>query len=81
MEPIANGTQADQIPGVTWVKSSFSGANGECVEVAQLSNGEVAMRNSRDPSGPALVYTRAEISAFVAGVKSGEFDGAAGYRH
>jgi len=32
------------------------------------------MRNSRHPSGPALVYTRAEISAFLAGVKDGEFD-------
>jgi hypothetical protein len=32
------------------------------------------MRNSRDPHGPALVYTAAEVSAFIAGSKNGEFD-------
>jgi hypothetical protein len=32
------------------------------------------MRNSRDPHGPALVYTPAEIAAFLAGAKEGEFD-------
>jgi hypothetical protein len=44
------------------------------VEVARLADGEIAMRNSRHPSGPALVYTSDEISAFIAGVKAGEFD-------
>ena len=48
--------------------------NGNCVEVADLPTGEVAMRNSRFPEGPALVYTRAEITAFVLGAKDGEFD-------
>jgi len=42
--------------------------------VAALSTGEVAMRNSRFPAGPALVYTRAEMAAFLAGAKDGEFD-------
>jgi hypothetical protein len=42
--------------------------------VAQLASGEIAVRNSRHPSGPALVYTRAEIAAFLAGAKNGEFD-------
>jgi hypothetical protein len=51
-----------------------SNPSGNCVEVALLADGEIAVRNSRHPSGPALVYTRAEISAFVAGVKDGEFD-------
>ena len=37
-------------------------------------DGAVAVRNSRHPSGPALVYTRAEIAAFLAGVRDGEFD-------
>jgi hypothetical protein len=42
--------------------------------VLALPEGEVAVRNSRHPSGPALVYTRAEITAFLAGVRNGEFD-------
>jgi hypothetical protein len=44
------------------------------VEVADLPDGDVALRNSRDPHGPTLVYTRAEISAFLRGAKAGEFD-------
>jgi len=42
--------------------------------VAPLPDGEVAVRNSRHPSGPALIYTRAEIAGFLAGAKAGEFD-------
>ncbi|EHK89092.1 DUF397 domain-containing protein [Saccharomonospora azurea] len=59
---------------VAWRKSSYSGAMGNCVEVARLASGDVAVRNSRDPRGPALVYTQAEIAAFLAGAKEGEFD-------
>ncbi|WP_231641379.1 DUF397 domain-containing protein [Saccharomonospora sp. NB11] len=65
---------ADSLPEATWRKSSYSGAMGNCVEVARLASGDVAVRNSRDPHGPALVYTRAEIAAFLAGAKDGEFD-------
>nr|WP_206316070.1 DUF397 domain-containing protein [Streptomyces sp. C1-2] len=57
-----------------WIKSRHSNAEGNCVEVAALTGGGVAMRNSRDPHGPALVYTSAEIAAFLAGAKDGEFD-------
>jgi hypothetical protein len=67
---------ADQLQ-VTWRKSKWSNPSGNCVEVAALPDGAVAVRNSRHPSGPALVYTRAEIAAFLAGVKDGEFDGLA----
>jgi hypothetical protein len=59
---------------ITWRKSRASNASGECVEVASLPDGQVAVRNSRDPQGPALVYTRAEIAAFLDGAKAGEFD-------
>lgn len=71
---IRNGMPAAQLAGTTWTKSSYSGAIGNCVEVAPLVGGDIAMRNSRFPEGPALVYTRAEIAAFVAGAKDGEFD-------
>jgi hypothetical protein len=70
---IPNGVPADQVP-VRWRKSKASNPTGACVEVAPLPQGDVAVRNSRHPSGPALVYTRAEIAAFLAGVKNGEFD-------
>ena len=69
-----NGIPAPEITGVTWQKSRFSNPNGACVEVAHLPNGEIAMRNSRFPEGPALVYTKAEIAAFLAGAKADEFD-------
>lgn len=62
-----------QIAG-TWRKSSFSGANGNCVEVAPLADGGTAIRDSKDPNGPALFFTKAEMDAFLAGAKAGEFD-------
>ena len=49
-----------------WVKSSFSFANGNCVEVAELSGGSFGIRDSRDPGGPVLRFTRAEWAAFLA---------------
>ena len=58
----------------TWRKSSHSGANG-CVEVAH-GDGEVAVRDSKDPNGPMLLFTPLEWRAFLAGVRDGEFDGA-----
>jgi hypothetical protein len=74
MSHIYNGMSASSLTDVTWEKSQYSNPNGECVEVAVLPDGEIAVRNSRYPSGPALVYTRAEIAAFLAGAKGGEFD-------
>src|SRR6185312_11057535 len=49
-----------------WVKSSFSFANGNCVEVAGLPGDSVGIRDSRDPGGPVLSFTRAEWAAFLA---------------
>lgn len=69
-----NGMAAHRIENVTWVKSSHSNSQGTCAEFARLPGGRIAMRNSRFPEGPALVYTLAEIQAMLLAAKDGEFD-------
>lgn len=59
---------------IQWVKSSLSFANGNCVEVADLSSGEIGVRNSREASGAVLRFTPDEWHAFIGGVRNGEFD-------
>ena len=62
------------LTGARWRKSSHSGSEGNCVEVALLDGGRVALRDSKDAgAGPALVFTPAEWAAFAAGVADGEF--------
>ena len=58
----------------TWAKSSFSFSNGNCVEVAELPGGSVGIRDSRDPGGPVLRFTRGAWGAFLGGARHGEFD-------
>lgn len=65
---------ADGLGEVAWRKAVASNPNGDCVELALLPAGGVAVRNSRGPRGAALIYTRAEIAAFLEGAKAGEFD-------
>jgi hypothetical protein len=59
----------------TWVKSSLSFANGNCVEVSDLPGGTIGVRNSRDRDGAVLRFTPDEWHAFLGGVHKGEFDG------
>ena len=71
---IYNGMPASGVPGADWRKSQHSNPDGSCVELAPLPDGRVAVRNSRYGEGPALIYTSAEIEAFLRGAKDGEFD-------
>ena len=75
MESSAAGKPAEGPgSGRCWVKSSLSFSNGNCVEVTGLPNGEVGVRNSRDPEGPVLRFTANEWQAFLGGARNGEFD-------
>ena len=66
------GTTTD-LTGAQWRKSSYSSnTGGECVEVADLA-GLVAVRDSKDPQGPALGFSPAAFRAFVAAAASGDF--------
>ena len=58
----------DDLSRAQWTKSSYSGNSGNCVEVARLSTG-VAVRDSKDPNGPVLIYTRDEWRGFVQGIR------------
>ncbi|WP_433728808.1 DUF397 domain-containing protein [Nocardia sp. CA-129566] len=57
-----------------WFKSSRSAGGSDCVEVAHLANGQVGVRDSKNPTGPALVFTPHEWAAFTAGINHGEFE-------
>jgi hypothetical protein len=62
------------IDHVSWHKSSYSnGSGGACVEVAELGTTR-AIRDSKNPTGPALRFTAAQWSVFTTGVRTGEFD-------
>ncbi|MFI6366382.1 DUF397 domain-containing protein [Nocardia sp. NPDC050630] len=60
--------------GAQWFKSSFSSGKEACVEVAWLAAGYVGVRDSKNPTGPALVLTPGEWDAFMAGLQDGEFN-------
>ena len=60
--------------GPCWIKSSLSFSNSNCVQVARLPDGQVGVRDSKNPQGPILRFTTDEWRAFLAGARRGEFD-------
>jgi hypothetical protein len=71
-QAVYNGMPAAGLGDVSW--RLVVSPEGAGVELARLSDGQVAVRNAADPQGPALIYTRAEIEAFIGGVQDGDFD-------
>ena len=69
-----NGMPASSLDGAKWQASHGVPGHVGRVELAMLPGGRIAMRNSQDPGGPALIYTYDEIEAFINGTKDGEFD-------
>jgi hypothetical protein len=75
MERTYNGMPCRLLPDLVWQQSRRSNLSGNCIELALLpAPGGVAIRNSRDRDGPALVYTLDEFAAFLGGVLDGDFD-------
>ncbi|MGH4008520.1 MAG: DUF397 domain-containing protein [Pseudonocardiaceae bacterium] len=66
--------RSSDVPRASWRKSSRSnhGSESDCLEVAELPN-RVVMRNSKDPAGPVLAFTRAEWQAVLGDIRTGEF--------
>ncbi|MFI6865300.1 DUF397 domain-containing protein [Nocardia sp. NPDC050406] len=54
-----------------WFKSSFSANQEACVEAAHLSSGEIGVRDSKDPTGPTLIFGPTDWDAFLTGLRSG----------
>ncbi|MEU7690848.1 MULTISPECIES: DUF397 domain-containing protein [Microbispora] len=71
---IYNGMPSSQLGRQDWRKSRHSNPSGNCVEIALLSDGRVAVRNSRHTCGPALILSLQAMAAFLRSVKEGEFD-------
>lgn len=65
----------NQLQTLTWIKAKASDSNGSCLETARNPHGGRYVRDSKDRgSGPVLSFTAAEWTAFLDGVRKGEFD-------
>jgi hypothetical protein len=73
-DSIYNGMPATDLGADGWRKPWSGGNGGSCVEAKRLNDGRVALRQSTDPEGPALIYTNHEITTFIQGAKAGDAD-------
>ena len=74
-DAVYNGMPAGELGELDWrLAVGRGGQTGSGVELAKLPDGQIAVRNSADPDGPALIYTRAEIEALIGGAQDGDFD-------
>ncbi|MET7765209.1 DUF397 domain-containing protein [Streptomyces sp. NPDC005393] len=72
--PVYSGMPATDLGTEGWEKP-WSGSNGgTCIEAKRLPDGRVALRQSTDPAGPALICSRSEVASFLAAAKAGEAD-------
>jgi Domain of unknown function (DUF397) len=69
-----NGMSAADLGDVAWCKAARSNSSGNCVELARLDDGQVGVRDSKDPDGAALVFSGAEVAEWVRGLKAGDYD-------
>lgn len=74
MDIIRNGMPAAELGQDGWTKPWSGGNGGSCLEAKKLRGGRVALRQSTDPAGPALIFDPAEIRAFVEGARNGLAD-------
>jgi len=72
--PTAEDDPPTPDPAARWIKSSLSFSNGNCVQVAHLPDGQIGVRDSKNPDAAVLRFTSAEWHAFLAGARRGEFD-------
>jgi len=74
MSRVTIGNAGSPDSGSRWIKSSLSFCNGNCVQVASLADGQIGVRDSKNPEGTILRFTPDEWHAFLGGVRKGEFD-------
>ena len=74
MDHAYNGMPGTELRHLSWRKSRVSNPSGNCRDMAALPDRQVAVRNSRRPDGPVLIYTRDEIAALILGARDGDFD-------
>jgi hypothetical protein len=65
---------AGDLPDAHWHKSPVSSPQGNCVELATLPGEQIAVRNSRHPDGPVLIFTKAQVKDLIEAMKHGSFD-------
>jgi hypothetical protein len=70
---MVNGMPAGDLGAAGWRKSRRSNSTGNCVEFVRVG-GQVAVRDSKDPQGPVLVFDCGEIRELIDGMKAGQYD-------